>query len=291
MKIVKSESQGQSRPLYTGIFTGNVVALNPDNEKIQELIGKELKEGTEEKKYEGETKNGDKYVKLVFWLEVDGQYFTCVYMLIDKQSISETKGKLEYVNQVGQSVWVGDESELKDSFTKFTDKDKNVIENKQYREAIQGESSLYSFLCAWLNINVFNNDTNLFEDVNIKDIFVDSEKFIKKEYSFYINSEFSNPVVGMATVNTYTKADGTVAQSQKVFDRVLPFWVKPHVNKAIASKNWTDKKVSFWYNNINSNCKDVFLFDNITPYNGEALQSKDEVHTSTTENAPVTDEY
>ena len=52
-----------------GLFEGEVVAVNPDAEEYKDILGMELKEDSKATEYLGKSQNGNKTLRVDFWLE------------------------------------------------------------------------------------------------------------------------------------------------------------------------------------------------------------------------------
>ena len=52
-----------------GLFEANVIAVNPTAEEFKDILGMELKEDSKATEYLGETKDGNNYLRVDFWLE------------------------------------------------------------------------------------------------------------------------------------------------------------------------------------------------------------------------------
>jgi len=234
MKLGKARQQVEfsNRDVYTGFFEGTVVAINPTTAELAELQGYTPKEDAKELVYEGVTKEKkEEYVKLAFWIQPkdeDLPLFKKEFMLIDKQRVSKD-GKIQYVNQSGMSAWALDEKGFQDWFVSFTDKDKNVLGKREYREAIQGEADLYEFTSKWLGrVNLSKQDEDgVFADIRLdkKAMFKNIDKFVRNDLRGLIGSDYVTNIVPHASVHTGSDKDGNVKYYQNVLS-VFPLTIK-----------------------------------------------------------------
>jgi hypothetical protein len=234
MKLGKAKQVVEygNRDVYTGFFEGTVVAINPTLAELAELQGYTPKEDAKELVYEGTTKEKkEDYVQLTFWINPKSDelpLFKKSFMLIDKERVSE-KGKTQYINQSGMSTWAMDERDMPEWFTSFTDKDKNVLGKREYREAIQGEADLYEFLTKFLGkVNYSRQDEDgVFADIRVdkKAMFKNIDKYVRNELSQLVGSDYATNVVAHATVHTGTDKDNNVKYYQNILG-VFPLTIK-----------------------------------------------------------------
>src|SRR5688572_10724689 len=109
----KNERKEFKKQVGVGEF--EVVAINPDSEKLKELWG--VDEIKKEPEYEGE-KDGYTTLKLTFYLKEvrTGSIFNVMFFLQDKEVVNKVGDKHQYLNSIGRSTWVEDESKLNEKF-------------------------------------------------------------------------------------------------------------------------------------------------------------------------------
>jgi hypothetical protein len=224
MKLGKAKQVVEygNRDVYTGFFEGTVVAINPTLAELAELQGYTPKEDAKELVYEGTTKEKkEDYVKLVFWLQPKDEELPPMkkeFMLIDKPCVSENNNT-QYVNQSGMSSYKTEKG-FPSFFTFFTDKDNNVLAERDVREAIEGEARLYEFTSKWLGrVNLSKQDEDgVFADIRInkKALFKNIDKFVREELKHLIGSDYVTNVIAHATVSTGTDKDNNVKYYQNI---------------------------------------------------------------------------
>lgn len=287
MQIKKSESTG-TRTLYTGFFNGKVLAVNPSQEKLAELLGYTPKEDAKEFSYESKDKDGNEVVTVSFWLQADTaekQWFNARFRLVDKVQVNKEGTKTQFVNATGGSSWTDKKENLLDWFSHFQDKDKKNIADKYVREAIQGEANLYTFLRAWLaKVSFFDVETNILIDV--KKIFRNVDKYVEEQFKPLIDAQIAvdnaegakkselakelltAPVVALAVVYTGDK-DGEVVHYQNLYQEFLGSYMMKKVSFALSSNNWTaDKGLAKWHEQVTGQhgCKDSYKLCMLEPF-------------------------
>lgn len=287
MELEKSTGTS-AKKLFTGIFSGKVVAINPTKEELSELLGFELTSETKDQVYEGKTDKGDDFVTISFWLEADTaekQKFNARFRLVNKPVVSEGSGKTQWVNQSATSTWVDSENNLPSWFTKFTDKNGNLITkddkgelsgSKKVRESIQGEANLYNFLRAWFGkVSFFSERTNILIDVN--KLFRDVENYVDKEYRSQLKAgddAMITNIVAMAYVNISEK-DGETKMFQNVYSDYLGQWQMKKINLALSSGNWElDKGIKKWKEQLEGKygCDGAFTITALQPFDADNYQ-------------------
>lgn len=190
-----------------GIFCADIVKLNPDSQWFSEN-GMELKEGSKATEYLGKSADGNRTVRLDFWMKEkkSGQLLKVGYYLEDTPAVTQDGNKTYYINSQGSSSCVNTEGELKDWFVRY-----------DYRVAKKGEKELYEFLKVWLS------------DLDLKEVGatlqLDTDRLFKgnfKELEQQINGEYSTPVVMAAIIKTVAK-EGDIKEYQEVYNRAITY--------------------------------------------------------------------
>lgn len=252
MKIEKREEF--QKKLYTGFFTGRVIAVNPTKEELSEILGFELEK---EQNYV-QTINGQENVIISFWMEADHpdkpKFNTQIY-IADKEVYSESSGKTQFVNQCGNYSWVKSEENLLSWFRNFTNKQGEIVDTCEVRKAIQGEANLYNFLRSWYGqANFKSKNTNVF--INVQELFLNPAKYIQREYGSRIKLEqqylaetdsdvredlnkdiITTTVTGLATVRIREK-DNEVKKYQSVYTDFLPNYLVKKLRLAVTNNLW-----------------------------------------------------
>jgi hypothetical protein len=278
MAIQVKKSEGFSSKLFTGFFTGKVIAINPTKEEHAALLGYELKENAEEIKYSGETEQGKSYVDINFIMEAntpEKQKMSARFRITDTDSVSTRSGKTQYVNQLGDQSWNLKEEDLADFFTNFQTKEKKNVGEKIHRVAMQGEATFYNFFKAFLaKGDFYSPETNILVDK--KRLFRNVDKFVNEEYRPLLDAtgdkSLVDSVMALAIVQIKEK-DGKVNQYQKLYPSFMPGYMMKKMSLAISSANFmADNKIKKFYEYLTgeNGCKDAYTLTLLQPYNPEA---------------------
>jgi len=178
---VGKESTGYKK--FVGVGQFKVLKFNPTRAELNKILNYEPEGEQKELEY---TK--DDYVLKYRDQEGNEHELTCKQVYVDvwlEEQKTKTKHKVrftitnqvrtskdarksQWINQVGKTTWVDEESNLPEWFTHFktTDRQTKAVSTtpKVYREAFIGEENLYDFLAKWLEINSFNATNNMFID-------------------------------------------------------------------------------------------------------------------------------
>ena len=224
---------GGGMTLYTGFFKGEVVLVNPTKAEIEKTTGIKYPDDKEEFDYEKPSKRNEEMAQISFWFKTtlnnEPLFFNERFYLINKPAVFEKSGKSKWVNQSGMSSIVEGENSLPGWFTHFTDKEKNPIKKKEYRQAYQGEAELTEFLSRWLGgLNLFGADkegtyANILIDRDL--LFKNLAKYVKTELRPLIGSDYVRPCTKQACV-TISDGDGGSKYYQAVYNDTLPFVIK-----------------------------------------------------------------
>lgn len=226
-----------------GIFTANVIAVNPSEKEYKDILGMELKEDSKATEYLGE-REGNTLLRIDFWLEntkknSEGEKdrpYKMSFFLEDKVRENKDATKTQYINSIGNCAWAEDESGLPEWFTK-----------RDYREAYSGEEDLFEFLRSWLNkLDYRDSETAL--SLEWKKLMKGDVKDIKAQ----INGEWAGEVGCLATVIT-KEVEGEIKEYQGIYNRgFVPVYSLKHfrlvdydneeVVKALGEKATKDLK-------------------------------------------------
>ena len=160
MAIKGSKREGFS--LWTGLCDFNVVAVNPTQEEIAELLNIDV-EKVRDPEYSGTTDTGEAKLRLDVYLRNEEHNINTkiVFWLEDKDSISK-KGSTQFINDVGISVWCETTPEEASNIEWFS--------KRPYRTALVGEADLYNFLVAWFNIDSRAADSEVVLDTPFSEV-------------------------------------------------------------------------------------------------------------------------
>lgn len=235
--------------LQTGIFEGEVVAINPTKDELGELWGTDKIE--KEIEYTKETQEGDDAVTLSFFLKEakSGDLFNPRFFLINKDRENKDKTKKQYINLSGATTWSDSPNNLPDWFSKY-----------DYRVAKVGEEELYSFLKGWLNLLDWNTNEDL----------LDNKKLFKgnvKELKDLMKSEYAATVTAMAIIKEGEK-DGEKKLYQGVYNKAF---LPGNTIKFFSTKGKKQPKlVEAFLKNITGEygCKDIYSVELLADFDG-----------------------
>lgn len=226
MNVEKEQSGNGEKVYYTGVSPVSVLMFSPTREQLNKLLNFEpteeqneldyIKEDVEVKTKDAEGNEVSLYANQVYvdvWVEeVKFKKKHKIRFTITNTPRVSQSGKTQYINQIGQTTWVDDESNLPQWFTHFKLTDKNdksnvTYVNKTFRKCLMGEDNLYEFLVNWLDFNPFK-ETN--------DVFLDNKKLFKGDFS-QLNSlvpEFEDKTIACA-FGVRTKTDENSGEDKK----------------------------------------------------------------------------
>lgn len=233
---------------YVGVFSANIVAVNPTNAQLGKLLGTEIEKEIEYGSFNDDT--GAKRMILSFWVQAmqeDNPVFNIRFLLEDT-AVQSKGGKPQFINSVGNASY----SDNEESLPPFITNNGKII-----RQAMKGEENLYKFLQSWLsNLDYTNPDT---------EVYLDFKSLITgklSELKGYV-AQFSEQTVGaMATIRTST--DGKDYQSVYPYEFLPAYAVNYFYGKSKAYKiiNRFVERVS----NDEYGCKDYYELGPLKEY-------------------------
>lgn len=196
--------------LYVGLFEAEVIAINPSTEEYKSILKIDLKEDSKAAEYLGESKDGNTFLRIDFWLKPLNKEITTnlkvTYFLENSLRTNKDGGKNQYINNVGSCSWADEPDNLPDWFKKT-----------EYRQAFAGEEDLYSFIRTWLGKLDFKDPETVMQ--------LDWKKLMKgntKEIKEQLGGDYSTNVLALASVAAREKA-GEIKEYQGVYGKgVLP---------------------------------------------------------------------
>jgi len=265
----KREQSSASSADFTkkvGLFEAEVVAVNPNAEEYKDILGMELKEDSKATEYLGTSQNGNKTLRIDFWLEEvkSKEKFKVTFFLEDLVKENKDNTKKQYINAVGMCSWADDPNNLYEWFT-----------NREYRPAFVGEEDLYNFLRTWLgNLDLRDAESTL--EIEWKKLMNGNVRDIKQ----LIGGEFVTNVIALATIKSVIK-DGDTKEYQAVYNKAfLPaytlknFRLLDYSNNNVlsalrAKKSKELKPHERFVINITGEygCKDFYTFKDLKDYN------------------------
>lgn len=194
----------------TGFFEGKVIAINPDRESLEKLLGTTLEKDPE---YLSEDDKGIKKLSVVVWLEnvLTKEKRSVRFFLKDvekKNTIKEGEEttkvpKKQYINSVGMTTWAANTDLIPDWF-----------KERDFRVAHDGEEELYAFLTNWLGkLDLRDAEAALSFDWaklmrgNIRDI------------TEQIGGEYEDTVVVLSTVREVKTEGEDDKQYEQIYNR------------------------------------------------------------------------
>jgi hypothetical protein len=267
----KRESSGNGGDFgkKVGLFEANVIAINPTAEEFKDKLGMELKEDSKATEYLGETRDGNNYLRVDFWLEeVKNQdKFKVSFFLEDKERENKDGTKKQYINSIGMCSWAADENDLADWFTK----------DRDYRVAYVGEEDFYNFVRVWLS-ELDYRDAETVLQLEWKKLMRGNVKDLKDQ----IDGEWCKSVVALATV-IVKERDGESKEYQGIYNKAflsgyalkqfrLVDYGDRRTQESLKNKKPRDLKAheKFVVNVIGEyGCKDYYILKDLQDYNAD----------------------
>jgi hypothetical protein len=265
----KREQSSASSADFTkkvGLFEAEVIAVNPNAEEYKDILGMELKEDSKVTEYLGTSQNGNKTIRIDFWLEEvkSKEKFKVTFFLEDLVKVNKDATKTQYINAVGMCSWADDPNNLYEWFT-----------NREYRPAFVGEEDLYNFLRTWLgNLDLRDAESTL--QIEWKKLMNGNVRDIKQ----LIGGEFVTNVVALATIKSVIKDDET-KEYQSIYNkaflpaytlknfRLLDYSSSAELGKLRTKKSKELKPHERFVLNVTGEygCKDYYTFKDLKDYN------------------------
>jgi hypothetical protein len=250
-----------------GLFEANVIAINPSLEEFKDKLGMDLKEDSKAAEYLGETRDGNNYLRVDFWLQRVNQdeKYKVSFFLEDKERENKDGTKNQYINSIGMCTWAADENDLPEWFTKGRD----------YRVAYVGEEDFYNFLRTWLS-ELDYRDAETVLQIEWKKLMRGNIKDLRDQ----VNGEYAKSIVALATV-IVKERDGESKEYQGIYSKAfvggyalkqfrLVDYSNPKTQESLKNKKPRDLKAheKFVLNIIGEyGCKDYYTLKDIQDYN------------------------
>lgn len=265
----KRREQKEFGKLEVGNAEVKVILINPSKEQYKEVLGMELKDESKADEYLGESKDGNRTLRIDVWVEnVKTQRRDKItYFLEDKKRVNKDGTKKQFINTVGSCSWADDENNLPDWFTK-----------REYRQAYNGEEEFYNFMRSWLgNLDYRDAETTL--QLPWKDLMKGKLDDIRSQ----IDGEYAVTFLGQYTVKSVEK-DGDVKNFQSIYNRIfLPTYCmknlrlvdynKDETIEQLKKKKAKDLKIHEKYvlavSDPEHGCKDSTYFGELKEFNEE----------------------
>lgn len=269
-----------------GMVEVEVIAVNPTIEEFKEVLGRELDADSKLTEYLGESRDGNNYCRVDFWLKATeaGQTFKASFFLEDKVRTNQDGDKQQYINNIGVCSWAADPDTLPSWFAA-----------RDYRDAKGGEEDFYTFIRAWLGgLDYRDTDTEL--ELDWKKLMKGNLDDLKDQ----IGGDFAVPFIAMATVAIKEVGD-ELKEYQGIYTRgFLPAFTMRHftlidysdpaIIAKLAAKASKDLKVhERFVTNVTGDygCKDIYSLKPLSEYIAEEhiVASDESMMGSTEENA------
>lgn len=250
-----------------GLVEVRVIAINPTAEEIKEVLGRELKEGSTETDYLGETRDGDTKLNLVVWMQdvKTEEKYRMKFSLIDKVWTGRS-GKTQFVDNIGRTTW---------AFDVETINSKMLAAGRPFRECHIGEGDMYSFLRKWLDID-FTKEKAILQ-VDWKALMKGNVKMLKDQIGredkldspfVILNTVGTNPNTGVEFQNVWTR-EFLYPSDLKFFNNTD--YDVPAVREKFKAKDVKCSNNADWFvkNLVGGDypCKDVFILKPVKEYN------------------------
>lgn len=217
----KKRESGEDFGKKIGMVEVEVIAINPSVEEFKEVLGRELDENSKMTEYLGESRDGNNYCRVDFWLQqkvAEGESapkFKVSFFLEDKVRQNQDETKQQFINDIGVCSWASDPEDLPEWFAK-----------REFRAAKSGEEDFYGLLRSWVSLNYREDDTVLqLEWKNLMKGNVDELKAL-------IGDDLVIPFLAMATVSIKEgDEEGEVKEYQGIYTKgFLPSFTMRHFN-------------------------------------------------------------
>lgn len=252
----KREQKEFVKELFVGFTAVKVIAINPNLEELNTLLGREAAPDQKDPVYMGNDQEGNERLRLAFWLEdiKSGKLFVHSFNLTNKERRNKDGDKVQLVNSTCSTTWAPfkagtdkvDESVIQDWFKNFTNKEKEVLGPKKFRKALAGEEELATLLRSWLGrLDFMDPDTEVMVDT--KKLFKENYKELRELISLDENGEFSGegidtPFVILLGVRT-DENDPTKKYQQVWSKAFLPNSFMKYINNGLKFPTEYAKKI------------------------------------------------
>ena len=254
-----------------GLLEAEVVCINPTAEEFKEILNRELPEDSKAAEYLGESKEGNTYLRLNFWLKnikTEEIFNSPVSFFLENKDRENKEGtKHQYINTIGSTTWADDVNNFPEWFLKG---------GREYRIAHPGEEELYEFLRTWLGKLDYRQDDTVLS--------LDWKKLMKgnvKDIRDQIGGEYCGNVGVLATVVSRENAEGEVKEYQGIYNKAfLPAYAikyfrlndysDPDTIAKIGAKKSKEQKPheKFAFKVMGEyGCKDAFVLKDLQEYN------------------------
>lgn len=262
-----------TKELFVGFTTVKVVAVNPNREELNKILGKEDSPEDKPITYLGGDQEGNDRMRILFVLKDDknDKNFYYSFNLTNKVRKNKDENKCQIVNSTCSTSWAPfikkldkkgnvvmndegkevmtdkvDETLIQDWFINFTNKEKEVLGQKKWRPALSGEEELVTLLRSWLGrLDFMDPDTEVFVDT--AKLFKENFKELRELISLDEEGNFTaggldTPFVALLGVRT-DEEDSTKKYQQVWSKAFLPAGFMKYINNGMKFPTDYSKKI------------------------------------------------
>jgi hypothetical protein len=249
------------KELFVGFTAVKVIAVNPNLDELNTILGREAGPDQKEPVYLGTDTEGHDRLRLAFWLQdiKSGKFFVHSFNLTNKERKNKDGDKCQLVNSTCSTTWAPyikkgdnvtekvDESVVQDWFLNFTTKEKEVIGPKKWRKALAGEEELATLLRSWLGrLDFMDTETEVMVDT--KKLFKENYKELRELISLDDEGNFGAEGIDtpfVALLGVRTDPDDATKKYQQVWNKAfLPNSFMKYINN--GNKFPTDYSKKVW---------------------------------------------
>lgn len=142
---------------YVGWAFTKVLAVNPTKEERNKLLNIESDKIPE---YTGTTEKGDKFAKVVFYVQpldldknpIENVIIPATFFITKSYRFNKDKSKVQVIDKYGYSGWATEE-QIKTKAKLFSATGNPLCISEEYRPAYEGEIALIEFIKNYLNLD------------------------------------------------------------------------------------------------------------------------------------------
>lgn len=237
-------NQKETKKFYVGLTNVKIVAINPNRNELNKLLGREDKDEDKEIDYLSEYED-KKRVRINIWLrdQTNDNLYNHSFNILDEERLNKTGDKYQYINSTCTTTWIDDEDNLPSWFINFEDfQTKEVLGSKKYRKALQGEDELVTIVRSWLGkLNWNHQDTEV--EINTKKLLSGNFKELQSQIDGDYDTSFT-VLLGVKTVEPKEGEEGENKQYQSIYTKtILPSSFMKFINNNFTFPNERTTKI------------------------------------------------
>lgn len=269
----QKEQKEFTNKLFVGFTAVKVIAVNPTREELNKILGKEDSQEDKAITYLGSDQEGNDRMRILFVLKDDKneKIFFHSFNLTNKVRKNKEGDKCQIVNSTCSTSWApfikaldkkgkaildenGKETYtekvnaelIQDWFANFTNKEKEVLGPKKWREALSGEEELVTLLRSWLGrLDFMDPETEVFVDTAklFKENFKELRELISLDESGnFTDGGLDTPFVVLLGVRT--DEDDATKKYQQIWGKAfLPAGFMKYINNDMKFPTDYSKKI------------------------------------------------